>query len=92
MVDNFADYYATEEGYELVAKDYGFFSFSYDPETNNMFLAHVYVNPQGRKEGKTQELFRMIRLRAKSLGAKRVVGNIFRNHASLLGSASFFDC
>jgi hypothetical protein len=80
--ENFKNYFLNEEGYTLVEKEYGFFAYSFDPEYKSMFLAHLYVAPEARKNGKTNELFRIIRLRAKSLGAKQVVGNCFLNDAN----------
>lgn len=74
-------YFAKEEGLETVTTDYGFFAYNYDEKNKNFMIAHFHVDEEQRGK-KSYELFRIARLRAKSLGAARLVGNLFLNAAN----------
>jgi GNAT superfamily N-acetyltransferase len=82
MLNHFEDYFKNESGCTLVTTEYGFFSYSYDSNYKNMFIQHLYVAPENRKQGKAFELFAKVRGVAAGLGAERVVGNLFYNETN----------
>lgn len=79
MEKSLADYYKEEEGYDLLSTDKGFFAYRYLEDSKSVYVGHFAVAKDERNNGGFSELFGLMVKMAKDIGAKCIIGDVFRN-------------
>lgn len=86
-VDNmWAKYFKEVSGAEVISSETGFICYQDQPESDSLFIMHVFVEPHWRKSERATENFDLVRELAKKLGRKRLTGYVLEDNKTYVRS------